>query len=106
MKLKTMLAIAAASSMFYLLIACGNQKQTLDQEPLDIQKLTENQTEVHGTEIKPGEVQITTPLKGEWVASGKGIYEVKCQSCHRLTEEKLVGPGWMGVTKKSEHTGS
>jgi mono/diheme cytochrome c family protein len=102
MKFKTKLATAAAGSMFCLLIACGNQKQTQDQEPLDTQKLTENQPEVHGTEIKPGEVQVTTPLNGEWVATGKGTYEVKCQSCHRLTEEKLVGPGWKGVTKKRE----
>ena len=32
------------------------------------------------------------------------MYELKCQSCHRLTEEKLVGPGWKGVTKKRNPT--
>ncbi|WP_449436870.1 c-type cytochrome [Pedobacter steynii] len=25
---------------------------------------------------------------------------MKCISCHKLTEEKLVGPGWAGVTKR------
>ena len=25
---------------------------------------------------------------------------MKCQSCHKLTDEKLVGPGWQGVTKR------
>ncbi len=34
------------------------------------------------------------------MAAGKSIYDVKCQSCHKLTDEKLVGPGWKGVTKK------
>lgn len=33
-------------------------------------------------------------------AKGKVIYETKCQSCHKLTDEKLVGPGWAGVSKK------
>lgn len=31
---------------------------------------------------------------------GKNISEVKCQSCHKLTEERLVGPGWKGVTER------
>ena len=31
---------------------------------------------------------------------GQEIYEVKCQSCHKLTDEKLVGPGWKGVTDR------
>jgi hypothetical protein len=30
----------------------------------------------------------------------KGIYDVKCQACHKLTNEKLVGPGWSGVTQR------
>lgn len=29
---------------------------------------------------------------------GKEIYNSKCQGCHKLTDEKLVGPGWKGVT--------
>jgi cytochrome c5 len=33
-------------------------------------------------------------------ASGKSVYNPKCQSCHKLTDEKLVGPGWKGVTQK------
>ena len=34
------------------------------------------------------------------MSAGKSTYELKCQSCHRLTEEKLVGPGWKDVTKR------
>ncbi|SDE34904.1 c-type cytochrome [Riemerella columbipharyngis] len=33
-------------------------------------------------------------------AEGQKIAEVKCTSCHKMTEEKLVGPGWKGVTDK------
>lgn len=56
------------------------------------------QSEVHGTEVK--EVALTNPLNKEWVATGKSIYETKCLACHKLTDERLVGPGWAGVTKK------
>ena len=30
----------------------------------------------------------------------KKIYDSKCLSCHKLTDEKLVGPGWKEVTKR------
>ncbi|HEY0733042.1 MAG TPA: c-type cytochrome [Chitinophagaceae bacterium] len=59
-------------------------------------------TEVHGDLVKPGDIQLTTPLNAEWVAQGKGIYDMKCQSCHKLNEERVVGPGWAGVTKRRE----
>ena len=79
--------------------ACG-EGVTKDEKPVDLQELTKNQKETHGTLIKESEVQITNPLNQEWVAAGKTIYELKCQSCHKLTEEKLVGPGWKGVTTR------
>ena len=84
------------SIVFY---ACVD-KAPSSKEKLDTQELTKNQKEEHGTEIKPGDIQITNPLNAQWVSEGKGIYEVKCQACHKLTNEKLVGPGWAGVTKK------
>lgn len=60
------------------------------------------QNEVHGTEVKPGDVKLTSPLNAQWVTEGKGIYELKCQACHKLTDERLVGPGWKNVTKRRE----
>ncbi len=32
--------------------------------------------------------------------AGLKVYDVKCGSCHKLTDEKLVGPGWKGVTTR------
>ena len=31
---------------------------------------------------------------------GKAISETKCFSCHKTTDEQLVGPGWKGVTER------
>jgi hypothetical protein len=31
---------------------------------------------------------------------GEKVQSVKCSPCHKLTEEKLVGPGWKGVTER------
>lgn len=46
------------------------------------------------------DVKLNSPLDKTMVASGNKIYEVKCGSCHKLTGEKLVGPGWKGVTDR------
>ena len=82
----------------FLFTACGEGVK--EAKPLDVQELTKNQPETHGTEVKEGDIAVTNPLNAEWVTGGKNIYELKCQSCHRLTEEKLVGPGWKDVTKR------
>ena len=45
-------------------------------------------------------IQLTHPLDEKMIAQGENIYNVKCASCHKLTNEKLVGPGWKGVTDR------
>lgn len=45
-------------------------------------------------------VDLTYPLDQNMVATGQKIYDVKCASCHKLTDEKIVGPGWKDVTKR------
>lgn len=32
--------------------------------------------------------------------AGEDVSGVKCTSCHKMTDEKLVGPGWKGVTTR------
>lgn len=46
------------------------------------------------------DVKLTHPLDQAMVGQGKAIYDVKCSACHKLTSEKLVGPGWKGVTDR------
>lgn len=71
-------------------------------KPVDVQELTKDKPETHGTEMKEGDLTLSTPLDQTMVTAGKATYELKCQSCHKLTEEKLVGPGWKGVTTKRQ----
>lgn len=49
-------------------------------------------------EIK--EVTLHTPLEQERALRGKAIYEMKCSACHKLTDQRVVGPGWQGVTTR------
>ncbi|MBK8704724.1 MAG: cytochrome c [Saprospiraceae bacterium] len=45
-------------------------------------------------------VELTNPLNQDMVKKGEGIYDMKCSACHKLTDERVVGPGWAGVTKR------
>ncbi|MFL9482937.1 c-type cytochrome [Chitinophagaceae bacterium LWZ2-11] len=88
------------------LIACGNQNG--DGKP---QAGTENKDAVKKAGENPAydpqrgigkftKVDVGTTLDAGMAASGDKIYGVKCSSCHKLTDEKLVGPGWKDVTKR------
>jgi cytochrome c5 len=33
-------------------------------------------------------------------ANGEKIYNLKCFACHKLTDEKLMAPGWKGITTR------
>lgn len=45
-------------------------------------------------------VELTDPLNEDMIAQGKGIYEMKCSACHKLTDQRVVGPGFSGVTNR------
>ncbi len=46
------------------------------------------------------DVKLDPKLNGEMATKGQTIYDMKCAACHKLTDEKLVGPGWKGVTAR------
>lgn len=46
------------------------------------------------------EVKLNSPLDQTMVDRGKSIYEMKCAACHKLTDQRVVGPGWKGLTTK------
>ena len=85
-----------------LFSSCGNEGVKKDEPPIDIEKVAKPQAEVHGTELKAEDITLSTPVDAAMVTKGKATYELKCQSCHKTTDEKLVGPGWHGVTHRRE----
>jgi mono/diheme cytochrome c family protein len=87
----------------WFVIACGNsnsgeskqspasadQSKTPDGNPSYDQKRGEG---------KFSKVDVSATLDVSKADAGLKVYTVKCSACHKLTEEKLVGPGWKGVT--------
>ena len=99
MNRRSIWTISLLVSLMLTIIACISKTPT-HKDPLDVEALTKSQPEEHGTLVKPEDVHFTTPLNQQWVSEGKNIYNVKCSPCHKLTDEKLVGPGWKGVTQR------
>lgn len=51
-------------------------------------------------EGKYKDVQVAATLDAALATSGEKVYSVKCGSCHKLSDERLVGPGWKDVTTR------
>ncbi len=83
----------------FILWNCGGAEKRADTPETDDSVLLE-QEEVHGTKVS--KVELSNPLDQAMVKTGEAVYDMKCSSCHRLTDERLVGPGWAGVTQKRE----
>ncbi|SCY93915.1 c-type cytochrome [Flavobacterium caeni] len=51
-------------------------------------------------EGKFDKVDLAATLDQTMATEGEKVAGVKCTSCHKTTDEKLVGPGWKGVTER------
>jgi len=40
------------------------------------------------------------PIDPAMADKGQAIFTLKCYACHRVTDQKIVGPGLLGVTKR------
>ena len=45
-------------------------------------------------------LSLTDKLDETKAKAGEAVSLVKCTSCHKMTDEKLVGPGWKSVTTR------
>ena len=99
MKRNIILSVCLFFSMAILLSSCHPKGVRKDEKTVDVKQLIK-QPVSHSAEIKESEISITHPLNADWVEAGHEIYFLKCQACHKLTGEKLVGPGWLDVTHR------
>lgn len=88
--------------------ACGNQETTTSAPTGPVSNAPDNTaTENSNPSYDPNrgegkftEVKLEEKLNDAMVDGGSKIFAVKCSACHKLTDEKLVGPGWKGVTTR------
>lgn len=109
--MKTLKTLGLATLAFTL-FSCGGDKKT-DSIPTGSTETTATTTDQSTAEMETTAAKYD-PNRGlgkhenvdvskfdpAMAAAGKKVAEVKCTSCHKPTDEKLVGPGWLGVTKR------
>jgi mono/diheme cytochrome c family protein len=100
------LSLLPALALFLFVIACGDGQQATDEEGPPPQSMVEEEAEMPES-IAEGRgigavdnVEITDTIDTDMVDIGRSIYEMKCAACHKLTDQRVVGPGWAGITNK------
>lgn len=96
--------IICSLSLFFA--ACGGSGNKENHEATEHESKTET-TENGNPSYDPNrgegkfhDVKLDDKLDMAMATKGEKIAELKCQSCHKMTDEKLVGPGWHGVTSR------
>jgi mono/diheme cytochrome c family protein len=88
--------------------ACGNHKTPENNQSESKEETTASTDNANPSyDPKRGEgkfthVDVSPTLDAAKATAGEKVYGVKCSGCHKLTEEKLVGPGWKGVTARHQ----
>lgn len=91
-----------------LMYSCGGGTKEDASNNADANQATVSSSDQNANpsyDPKRGEGKFTTvdvgaTLDAGMAENGKKVYDVKCSACHKLTSEKLVGPGWAGVTTR------
>ena len=90
-----------------MIAACNNSSEEKKEAVADSEKKEEAAGGNPTYDPKRGEgkfskVEVAANLDVAKADAGNKVFTAKCSACHKLTDEKLVGPGWKGVT--SRHT--
>ena len=108
--MKKMIVICSLALFFAACGGSGEKTNTTTTEPASTDTTTtaSSATTENGNpsydpnrgEGKFHDVKLADNLDPALAGKGEKIYDLKCGACHKLTDEKLVGPGWKGVTSR------
>lgn len=92
------------TAMGFALASCGGSSDQSQANTTTTEQAPAS-NDVASYDPKRGEgkfnhVELGASLDVAMAKDGESIYGVKCSSCHKTSSEKLVGPGWEGVTKR------
>ena len=100
--MKKLLVLLTLGFALYACSQSGNQNNSNDGTTAASPASTSNPDDYdpnrgHG---KFENVEVGDQLDAAMAKEGKTIADLKCASCHKYSDERLVGPGWSGVTEK------
>ncbi|GAB2549910.1 c-type cytochrome [Rufibacter soli] len=86
-----------------LLVSCSSEKKEETKAEYNINEGTTAAAEPEddGKGVGPVKtVDVGADIDQALATNGKSIFEGKCSACHQLSDQKIVGPGLAGVTKR------
>ncbi len=91
--------------MSLVIASCGGSSNPTEATENESNNESSENKDVSDYDPKRGEgkfssVELSATLDQTMATDGEAVYGVKCSSCHKTTAEKLVGPGWDGVTTR------
>ena len=97
--MKKSIYIIAASTLCIYASGCTNSEAPKNTTTETVVEKSHTGDDLDGIG-KYHNIELAATLDQALAEKGKGVYELKCSACHRLTDEKLVGPGWKGVLSR------
>lgn len=98
--MKKALMLFAIAGFIY---ACGNSNSSKTESTSQQPAASESENPSYDPKRGVGrftKVDVSPQLDATMAAAGNKVYDSKCAGCHKLTDERLVGPGWKDVTKR------
>ena len=104
---KKIFIVTVALAFTTILVSCGGGSKSDDSaaKSEDTQAATQDPSsyDPNRGEGKFDESNVTLgALDPAMATKGEAIANTKCFSCHKITNEKLVGPGWLDITKRKQ----
>lgn len=105
--MKKLLVLTMVILFIGVIASCGSNNKSENSAATESESAAATTTEngnpsydPHRGEGKFTSVEIGGSLDAAKADLGDKVFQVKCSSCHKLTDERLVGPGWKGVTER------
>lgn len=102
--MKKIMLLITGITFFY---ACGGSetKKESESSSTDVKELYGDDKKTDEDHEKKGigkftHVEVSPTLDTKMAEAGVKVYDVKCAACHKLTDERVVGPGWKNVTTR------
>ncbi|MDX5345918.1 MAG: cytochrome c [Hymenobacteraceae bacterium] len=97
-------SVLAFAVVFSSGCSSGSEKENYYEEYKEENPVAETPATTPAEDDGKGVGPVKTVTLGEldnaMAEKGKALFETRCVACHKLTDEKLLGPGMAGVTNR------
>lgn len=108
---KTLTIVLVVMFTAVFAVSCGDSNKSQNSTGETTGEATKNEEEKsieeqvaaikqYNTGIGPVKKVEIGAFDAKMAAEGKKIYEMKCQSCHRIEGDRLVGPSFKGISER------